>query len=201
MNHFIYGKGRRIKAQQLIHRLFINLADIALFIYLILVLAALILLVILTAIDLRVRLLPNKYVFPFGLLGLVFHSLTHFDILSLADILTGAAIGYGLLWSIRYAANLYYKQDSLGLGDVKLMSMAGLWLGFEGVLFALTIGAFAGTLHGIGLALYRAARDKKKPNFHRLTLPAGPGFIVGIVAVGGWLFFPFFKEIAYGFGA
>ena len=159
------------------------------------------LLIILAIIDLRVRLLPNIYVFPFAALGIVFHAVSRFAIISPQDMIIGGLAGYGMLWLIRAAANYHYKQDSLGLGDVKLMGAAGLWLGFEGVLFALTIGAFAGVIHGIGYALWVAAKTKSRPNFHRLMIPAGPGFIAGIVAVAGWLFTPYFAEWLHGFGA
>lgn len=155
---------------------------------------------ILAVIDLRVRLLPNIYVFPFAALGVVFHIVSDFEIISLPLMLAGGALGYGLLWTIRFFANRHYGRDSLGLGDVKLMGAAGLWLGADGVLFALTIGAFAGVLHGIVHALVIAARDKSAPSLRQLMIPAGPGFIIGIVAVGAWLFHPFFAEWLYGFG-
>lgn len=159
------------------------------------------LLTILAVVDLRVRLLPNIYVFPFGALGIAFHALSDFEIVSPANMVAGAAAGYGLLWAIRFFANRHYGQDSLGLGDVKLMGAAGLWLGIDGVLFALSIGAFAGVLHGIGYALWIAARTKTRPSLNRLMIPAGPGFIVGIIAVAVWLFTPYIAELAYGFGA
>lgn len=159
------------------------------------------LLIILAVIDLRVRLLPNIYVFPFALLGIIFHTMSAFAIIAWPDMILGGVAGYGILWTIRFFANRHYGQDSLGLGDVKLMGAAGLWLGMEGVLFALTIGAFAGVLHGVGYALWIALRDKTIPNFHRLMIPAGPGFILGIVSVAAWLFYPYFTEWFHGFGA
>ena len=162
---------------------------------------ALVLLLILAVIDLHERLLPNIYVFPFALLGIAFHALIHFDIISFSDMALGAIVGYCVLWTIRFAANRHYQQDSLGLGDVKLMGAAGLWLGLDGILFALTIGAFAGVLHGVGYALALAVKTKTSPSFQRLMIPAGPGFIVGVVSVGAWLFYPYFAEWLYGFGA
>ena len=142
---------------------------------------AALLLIILSIIDLRVRLLPTIYVFPFAILGPLFHCSEDFRFLSLHDIALGGLIGFGFLYILRFAANAYYKQDALGLGDVKLMGAAGLWLGIEGILIALTIGAFAGLLHGIIYAFWLAIKNKSKPNFHRLAIPAGPGFIAGIV--------------------
>jgi len=159
------------------------------------------LLIALSIIDLRVRLLPNKYVFPFALLGVVFHVASEFDIISPADMIAGALIGYGTLWVIRFFANRHYGRDSLGLGDVKLMGAAGLWLGLEGILFALTLGAFAGVLHGVGYAVWEAVRTHSRPSLKQLMIPAGPGFIIGIVAVAIWRFTPYFSEWFYGFGA
>lgn len=148
---------------------------------------AVLLLVVLCIIDLRVRLLPNIFTLPFALLAPAFHFLTDFQIIGYMDMLIGGAVGYGFLFILRAVANVYYKQDSLGLGDVKLMGGAGLWLGVEGVLVALTVGAFAGLLHGIVYAFVLALKDRKKPNFHRLAIPAGPGFAVGIVVSGLWI--------------
>lgn len=145
------------------------------------------LLLMLCIIDLRHRLLPNVLVFPFALLGIAFHVLTDFQVLGYKDVLIGGAAGYGFLFILRAGANAYYKQDALGLGDVKLMGAAGLWLGLEGVLTALTVGAFAGLLHGVLYAFYLALKNRAKPNFHRLAIPAGPGFAVGIVASALWI--------------
>src|SRR5688572_14911939 len=112
------------------------------------------LLIALSVIDLKVRLLPNELVAGFALLGVVFHLITQGYHLSVQDILTGALLGFGILYALRFAANWYYKQDALGLGDVKLMGAAGLWLGVDGVLFALTLGAFAGLIHGLVYGVY-----------------------------------------------
>jgi leader peptidase (prepilin peptidase)/N-methyltransferase len=142
----------------------------------------------LSIIDLRVRLLPNKLVLTFALLGIAFHIVTKNNFVSPQDMVIGAALGYGILFSIRFIANHLYQQDTLGLGDVKLLGAAGLWLGPEGILAAMTIGAFAGMIHGLGVALYTAIRTKSRPSLSRLEVPAGPGFAVGIIAVGLYQF-------------
>ncbi|MCB1651297.1 MAG: prepilin peptidase [Alphaproteobacteria bacterium] len=142
--------------------------------------AALALLYNLARIDLKTRLLPNKLVFPFALLGVLFHAVLSFGLLPLSAMMIGAALGGGILLGIRTLANAFYKQDTLGLGDVKLMAAAGLWLGPD-VLLALTLGAVAGLLHGLGVALWTHHKNKQPVNLARLEIPAGPGFIVGIL--------------------
>ena len=150
--------------------------------------AAIALLIALSVIDLRVRLLPNKLVLPFALLGIVFHITTEWRYLDITGVLLGGLAGFGILYLIRAGANYVYKQDALGLGDVKLMGAAGLWLGPEMIMMALSVGAFAGLVHGIGVALWAAYQTKSKPRFARLQIPAGPGFAIGIVIVAAYMF-------------
>lgn len=150
-------------------------------------LAALILLIILSVIDLKVRLLPNIYVLPLALLGVCFHIVTNFAYLTSPHaMILGGLTGFFLLYGLRAAANWHYQQDALGLGDVKLMGAAGLWLGVDGVLFALTLGALAGILHGLGVATWIHVRNKAPFSLSRLEIPAGPGFALGIILVAGW---------------
>jgi leader peptidase (prepilin peptidase)/N-methyltransferase len=143
--------------------------------------AAFILLLILCIIDFRVRLLPNKYVFPFALLAVVFHAALNFSLIPREDMLIGGVFGYGLLWGIRAAGSWYYKQEALGLGDVKLMGAAGLWLGMEHLLLAITLGASVSVLHGLVYA------GMTKQSLRRLEIPAGPGLIAGIAAMLFWM--------------
>ena len=151
-------------------------------------LTALGLLIILTIIDFKHYLLPNIYVFPFAALGIAFHWLYDFSLLSFGQILAGGALGYGILWIIRWGGNKYYQQDSLGLGDVKLLGAAGLWLGIDGVMIALTLGAMIGLFHGLIYAAILAIKNKEKFSITRLMIPAGPGFIAGIIIAFIWLY-------------
>lgn len=166
--------------------------DILQFLPHLIALGGLITLITLSIIDLRVWLLPNWLNLTLGILGLAFHASLQFTILEPIQLLYGAFMGAGTLLTIRFFGNMYYKQDTLGLGDVKLLGAAGLWLGVEGVVMAMTLGAFAGLLHGIGFALTRAIKEKSKPDFHRLMIPAGPGFCVGILISCIWKFYPYF---------
>lgn len=146
------------------------------------------LLVVLSVIDLKIRLLPNELVAGFATLGIIFHltSLTRF--IPLSNIVIGGIIGFLALYLIRMVANKLYDADTLGLGDVKLMGAAGLWLGIDGILLAMAIGAGAALLHGLIYGLWLAKKTGLKPDFSRLQIPAGPGFAIGITAIGAWQF-------------
>lgn len=155
----------------------------------ILIASGIITLVILSIIDLKTWLLPNKLNLLFAILGIAFHASIHFTIFEPIQLLYGTMLGSGTLLTIRFFGNKYYGQDTLGLGDVKLLGAAGFWLGVEGVVLAMTIGALMGILHGVGFAVTRAIKEKTKPNLKRLMIPAGPGFCMGIILSGFWIFF------------
>lgn len=164
-----------------------------------LILVGISLLVVLSIIDLRTFLLPNIYVAPFALLGIGFHAINDFYYLDLWQVMAGGVAGYSILYVIRAGGNKYYGQDSLGLGDVKLLGAGGLWLGFEGVLFAMTLGAFAGLIHGLIYALYLKMTTKQPFSLSRLTIPAGPGFALGIILVGSWMYKSLVMSVFYDF--
>ncbi len=150
-------------------------------------LASMGLLVALFIIDIRHFLLPNIYVFPLGFCGILFHLLTDFVLLSPTDMIAGAIVGGGFLYLVRAAGTYYYKQEAMGLGDVKLLISGGIWLGPSGTLFAIIAGAGAGIIHGILIAAYISIKNKTAFNINRLIIPAGPGFIIGLI-ITFWLY-------------
>lgn len=155
------------------------------------------LLIALSIIDLKTFLLPNVLVAPFAALGFIFHIVSSFYYLSLTEVILGGIAGFLILYVIRAGGNKYYGQDSLGLGDVKLLGAGGLWLGPQGVLFAMTLGALAGLLHGLIYAIYKKVKTKKPFSIARLTIPAGPGFAIGIIFVASWMYKDLFISLFY----
>jgi leader peptidase (prepilin peptidase) / N-methyltransferase len=81
---------------------------------------------------------------------------------SLADALLGAALGGGMLW---LASELYFRlrgREGMGFGDVKMMLMAGAFLGPKRTFLMILLGSLAGSVLGlfvIGL-LYLAGWKK-----------------------------------------
>jgi leader peptidase (prepilin peptidase)/N-methyltransferase len=161
--------------------------------------AAPLLLAALSIIDLKYWILPDELNLALALTGIAFHVLTAYRFLSIEGMLLGASLGAGLLYVIRFFSNRHYDRDTLGLGDVKLLGAAGLWLGLEGTLQAITLGAFAGLIHGIIYAFYLSRKNKAPMTITQLSIPAGPGFAVGILLAGYFLFAPYIKEALDGF--
>ena len=153
------------------------------------------LLVILSVIDLKIGLLPNVYNAALGACGLLFHGLLDFAWLRIEDIALGALVGGGLLWGIRFVANKLYQKDTLGLGDVKLLAAGGVWLGPQGVLLAITAGAFAGILHSLVTLLTKKIKSEDAGKLSHFSIPAGPGFAVGIFIAASYQYWPFVRGV------
>jgi len=152
------------------------------------------LLVALSVVDLKTRLLPNEMVLGFATLACIFHLTTLAAFVSVPNIFIGGIVGFGMLYIVRAAANHIYQADALGLGDVKLIGAGGLWLGPDAIMLAMAVGAMVGLAHGVAEAFHIAAKTKTKPDFANLQLPAGPGFAAGLILTGiykFWTFNPF----------
>ena len=159
-------------------------------------LGGLTMLIALSIVDLRTRLLPNEMVLGFATLGFIFHLTTLSAYVSPTNIALGGAIGFLSLYLIRAAANRIYGEDALGLGDVKLMGAGGVWLGPDMIMIAMSVGAALSLIHGFFVAMRDAQKNKTKPDFANLKIPAGPGFAAGITIAGAMAFkdiFSFFS--------
>ena len=100
-----------------------------------------------------------------------------------------------MLWGIRLIGNRLYQQDTLGRGDVKLLAAGGVLLGLIGVLLAVTIGATAGLLHGAFLIGVQKLKAKDTGKISHFSLPAGPGFAIGIFAAAIYQYWPFITGV------
>ncbi len=143
--------------------------------------AALTLIAVLIVIDLQVRLLPNILVLGLAMAGFAFHVSTLFYYGGVQDLALGGFIGAGTLYLIRLVGNFFYKTETLGLGDIKLMAAGGLWLGPYYILIALIAGAVAGLVHGGVLIGQNWLSTKKMGPISTFSLPAGPGFAFGLL--------------------
>jgi len=72
---------------------------------------------------------------------------------SLFNALLGAAIGAGTLYGVGWAYLALRKVEGMGLGDVKLMAMAGAFLGPSLTVFVLCTASLLGGAYGIFILL------------------------------------------------
>ncbi len=88
------------------------------------------------------------------------------------EALLGAAVGYGVLWFVRWAGTLLFRKEAMGLGDLKLLAMLGTFIGWESVLYTVVLSAFLGSVVGIAGKLVALVR---RQGYGALTeVPYGP---------------------------
>jgi leader peptidase (prepilin peptidase)/N-methyltransferase len=83
-----------------------------------------------------------------------------------------ALISGGLVWCIRALYFFIRGFEGMGLGDIKMMSIVGAFLGFSGALSVLTIGSVLGAITGL-ILLYGARRDRRVGQKFKTPLPFG----------------------------
>jgi leader peptidase (prepilin peptidase)/N-methyltransferase len=91
--------------------------------------------------------------------------------------LIGGAVGFGILWVVGWLGTLILKQDAMGGGDIKMMAMVGVFVGWTGVLLTIFLGALIGTL--IFLPLTLLGRKKLVPFGIFLAIGAGIAYLFG----------------------
>jgi leader peptidase (prepilin peptidase)/N-methyltransferase len=105
-------------------------------------------------IDLEHMFLPDTVTLGGAALGLATAS---FREMSYVDSLIGAAVGFGVVWLpfVVIYPRIRGGKVGMGLGDAKLMMLAGAWFGWGGALFVMGAGALQGTVVALGMLLFR----------------------------------------------
>jgi leader peptidase (prepilin peptidase) / N-methyltransferase len=132
---------------------------------------------VLFAIDLRHRVLPNAITLPGVVAGFLFSIILPPGWLS---SLIGLLAGGGILFAIGEAYYRLRGVEGLGMGDVKMLAMIGAFLGWQLMILTLIMASFAGSIIGIALVLTRRGGMQ-------YALPFGTFLAVGAVlaAVAG----------------
>ncbi len=130
--------------------------------------------VVLVFTDIRERILPDLVNFTGFAIGLVLSLFTPpsdgialwlagrvfafpppLPVLSLTDSLLGAAFGSGVLWVISEGYFRLRGREGMGLGDVKMMLMAGSFLGLRRTILTILGGSLLGTVIGLAIIIIR----------------------------------------------
>jgi len=129
-------------------------------------------LIALAAIDLERHVIPNKILLPLAIYGVGAAALVSTG--ELPELLIAGAAAFAALLLVALA-----HPAGMGMGDVKLAGVMGLYLG-SAVAPALLIAFLAGALVGLGVILREGAGARKK------GMPFGPflalGGVVGLLA-------------------
>lgn len=143
-------------------------------------------LIVLSAIDLHHRLIPDVLTLPGIIIGIastvlfMWPDLTRALLTSLYGILSGGVtllvLGQIYMW-IR-------KREGMGGGDVKLAAMLGAFLGWKGMIFVFFVSSLLAILYAITVMVTH--RDRKGP----VIIPYGP-----FLALAGIIFHQYGTEI------
>lgn len=123
----------------------------------------------LTIIDIYHMILPDKIIIFTALLGAAYTVLVRREYIS---SLFGVLAGGGFFLLIVLAAPLIYKTEAMGLGDVKLIAVIGLWLGFKATVLSIGIAFVAAALFCVFIILKMKAGGKTQ-------VPFGPFICIG----------------------
>lgn len=139
-------------------------------------------LLVLSVIDLELYILPNAITYPSIIASAVIVpplslAVTKDPGAAMAGALIGG-VGYaGFLLVVLLAYEFIVRREGMGLGDVKLAVLLGIWVGWINpflVLFALIAASLLGIVVGFGIFIVRRA---SRP------YPFGPWLALGAIAV------------------
>ena len=120
--------------------------------------------------DARAYIIPDEFSLGGLALGIVFALAAGKQALGVA--LLGAAVGFGMLWLVAIAGEWMFKQEAMGGGDIKMMAMVGAFLGWQGTLLTVFLGALIGSLIFVPLSLLG----------HKKLVPFGIFLAIGAAA-------------------
>jgi leader peptidase (prepilin peptidase) / N-methyltransferase len=130
--------------------------------------------------DARNYIIPDEFTWGGLVLGLLFSITAGWE--GVTTALLGAAVGFGLLWIVGYVGTLVFKEDAMGGGDIKMMAMVGAFLGWQGVLLTIFLGALAGSLVFVPLML--VGQKKLVPFGIFLSIGAAISYELGPPIIG-----------------
>jgi leader peptidase (prepilin peptidase)/N-methyltransferase len=134
-------------------------------------------LLVLSFIDLDMRILSDKVTLPGIVIGLVVAPLT--GLLGFWESLVGVLVGGGALYLIGILGELLLKKESMGGGDVKLAAMLGAFLGWQMIVMSLFVAFLSGAI--VGIVVMALSRDDWDH-----AIPFGPFIALGAMVSILW---------------
>lgn len=118
-------------------------------------------LVAITFIDIDIWEIPDEISLPGIVIGAIVRPLAFGS--EWYDGLAGAALGGGVLWSVRAAFMRLRGVEGMGLGDVKLTAMLGAFLGLQSILPVILVASTTGALIGVLILAIRKGPPAAPP--------------------------------------
>ena len=117
---------------------------------------------------------PRNLVLVFGIAVLsIVNWLGGVRLAALESGMIGLAVSAGIVWFTRAGASLALGREAMGMGDVTLMAMVGIWLGWQPAVLIFFLATFIGLVHG----LFQLVMHREN------ELPFGPSLCLAAVLV------------------
>jgi|GEM_PF-314182 len=121
---------------------------------------------IISIIDLKYKIIPNKIIVAIFIFGVLF------NIINKTVTVGNMVIGFFII-SIPLLIMSIILKGSMGGGDIKLMAVAGAFLGWENIIVAFIIGSLIASITSIILIILRKIKRND-------MIPYGPFLSMGI---------------------
>jgi len=131
---------------------------------------------VITVIDLRSKIIPDRFLLISGSVVFFMHFFTESPSESLYAGLIGMVFLAASLAAVLWIGSLVLKRDAMGWGDVKMALVIGFLLGFDYGFFAISLAIFSGAIFGLMMMLYKRIRNE---NYRNLEMPFGPFLAIG----------------------
>jgi leader peptidase (prepilin peptidase) / N-methyltransferase len=143
-------------------------------------------LIVISFIDLDVRIVPDVISLPGIVAGLMFSVVARYVINDPFELipsplsaLIGVLVGGGFLLALAWAYEAFTGVEGMGGGDIKLLAMIGAFLGWTSIPFTLFLASLTGSVIGLGFMIGKGVG-------RRFALPFAPFLCLGAIL---YLFF------------
>jgi leader peptidase (prepilin peptidase)/N-methyltransferase len=143
-------------------------------------------LIVISFIDLDVRLVPDVISLPGIVAGLLFSVVARYLVSDSFELipsplsaLIGVLVGGGFLLALAWAYEAFTGVEGMGGGDIKLLAMIGAFLGWTSIPFTLFFASLTGSVIGLGFMIGKGVG-------RRFALPFAPFLCLGALV---YLFF------------
>lgn len=157
--------------------------------------ALFLLLLLISIADIKTYRIPDRYIIIGSIWAIIFNVMG--EGIGIVEGFYGAIIGGAAILAISYLSLLIFKKPGMGGGDVKLMAMTGLFIGWQLTLLSILFAIYIAGLTSIVLLI---AKKIDRNDY----LPFGPYLAMGIVLsillgenIMGWYIDIFFVKLIY----
>ena len=138
-------------------------------------------LIIVSIVDLKLKIIPDQISIPFIVVGVLVRQYVEYPDWSgaLLTSVLGILIGGGSLLIIGEIISRLKKRDAMGGGDVKIVAMMGAFLGWRPLVFVFLFSSIIALVYAVAVIVSRKQSQDK-------TIPFGP--FLSLAAMIAWLY-------------